>query len=144
MTEMGEVNKFMAEIIRLLTDLVAAVKRNEDLITETQNIMKNSQIMIENLSQSAGMRNIMTASQSLENAIAMLQKGVQTMEIHNALRQVQEFLCAMGSVTPSTEQDSGVKAVSQQDATISTPQEKVPLQKSENDDSLVKPSDLFK
>ncbi len=141
---MGEINKFMAEIIRLLTDLVSAVKRNEELIIETQKIVKNAQSLLENISQSAGMKNIMAASQTLENAIAMLQKGVQAMEIHNALRQVQDFLGAMGSSVPVTGTSSGVQNVTPQGTAAGPTQVGGPTQKSDSDESLIKPSDLFK
>ena len=136
MSDMGEVSKFMAEIIRLLTDLVSAVKKNEDLLHETVSIVKNSQSLMEGISQSAGMKNIMAASQSLETAISMLSKGVQAMEIHNALRQVQEFLGAMGSNVPA-----GQVQVFQTQGSGS-PQGGGPQKKPE-DDSLIKPSDLF-
>ncbi|NVM53031.1 MAG: hypothetical protein HWN66_04965 [Candidatus Helarchaeota archaeon] len=133
--QMGEINKFMAEIIRLLTDLVQAVQQNEDLLRETQSIIKNSQNMIENISQSAGMQNIMAAGQSLENAIAMLQKGVQAFEIQNALRQVQEFLGAMGGSISSTRQSTSPSG---------QPQGVAPQKQASGKDSLIKPSDLFK
>ncbi|MHA1130558.1 MAG: hypothetical protein ACTSQI_06385 [Candidatus Helarchaeota archaeon] len=131
----------MAEIIRLLTDLVAQVKRNEDLLRETQGIIKNSQTMIEQISQSAGMQNIMAASQSLETAITMLQKGVQTMQIHSTLRQVQDFLGAMGSAVSTG--GSGVQVVAAQGGQVVSAQGAQP-QKSGGDDNLIKPSDLFK
>ena len=137
LAEMGEVNKFMAEIIRLLTDLVAAVKKNEDLLVETQNIIKNSQAMIENISQSAGMKNIMAAGQSLENAITMLQKGVQAMEIQNALRQVQQFLGTMGGMS-GTGQVAVPQSGSPQSSGAGGQAKKT------GEDSLIKPSDLFK
>ena len=137
LAEMGEVSKFMAEIIRLLTDLVAAVKKNEDLLIESQTILKNSQAMIEGLSQSAGMKNIAAAGQSLESAITMLQKGVQAMEIQNALRQVQQFLGQMGGM-------SGIGPVAApQSGSPQSPGAGGPAKKS-GEDSLIKPSDLFK
>lgn len=141
MAEMGEVSKFMAEIIRLLTDLVQAVKRNEDSIKEVQILTKNSVILLESISQSAGMKNIMEASQSLESAITMLQKGVQTMEIHNALRQVQEFLGAMGSAAPSAGGAKGGQAGAPSPA--GPPQSGQPGKGPGGSDSLIKPSDLF-
>ena len=134
---MGEITKFMAEIIRLLTDLVSAVKQNEDLIRDTQGILKVTQISIEQISQSAGMTNIMAAGKSLENAIAMLQKGVQAFQIQNALRQVQEFLGAMGSAAPVGDQIQ-VQAAPQG----GQPQAGAP-QKKDDTQHLIKPSDLF-
>lgn len=134
---MGEINKFMAEIIRLLTDLVSAVKVNEDLMRETQGILKNSQIMIEGLSQSAGMQNIMAAGKSLESAITMLQKGVQALEIQSALRQVQDFLGVMGA--PST----GKAQVVQVQGAPQSGQPQAGGPQKEGADSLIKPSDLF-
>jgi hypothetical protein len=135
MAEMSEVSKFMAEIIRLLTDLVQAVKVNEELMRDTQNVVRNSQSLLESISQSAGMKNIMAANQSLESAITMLQKGVQAMEIHNALRQVQEFLGAMGSEVPSGQVQVFQAGTSSSGA--------APQKTSQSKDSLIKPSDLF-
>lgn len=133
--QMGEINKFMAEIIRLLTDLVSAVKVNEDLLRETQMIMKNSQTLIESLSRTPGIQNLMAAGESLQNAINMLQKGVQAFQIQNALRQVQEFLGAMRSAGPVTGQA----------APAGQPQQGGPQQAGgTREDSLIKPSDLFK
>ena len=65
------------------------------------------------------------------------------MEIHNALRQVQEFLGAMGSTLPSTGQ---AKVIS---STTSTGNKESPSpvgtskSSSDDEDSLIKPSDLF-
>ncbi len=136
---MGEITKFMAEIIRLLTDLVSAVKQNEDLIRETQGVLQNSQAMIQQLSQSAGMTNIMAAGKSLETAIAMLQKGVQAFQIQNALRQVQEFLGAMGSGVPVGGQIQVQAAPKGGQSQAGAPQQK----ESGEDTHLIKPSDLF-
>ena len=132
---MGEINKFMAEIIRLLTDLVQAVKVNEDLLRETQGILKNSQTMIEGLSQSAGMQNIMAAGKSLETAIVMLQKGVQALEIQNALRQVQEFLGVMGAPGGGKPQIVQVQGAPQ-GGQAGAPQAK-------SEEGNIRPSDLF-
>ena len=93
---MVDINKFMTEIIRLLTDLVQAVKVNEELIRETQNVAKVTQSMVENLSQSGGMKSLATLSQGLQDSINLLQKGVQALGIQQALNQVQEFLGEMG------------------------------------------------
>lgn len=129
---MGEITKFMAEIIRLLTDLVAAVKQNEDLIRETQGTLHQ-------IAQSAGMTNLATAGKALENAIAMLQKGVQAFQIQNALRQVQEFIGAMGSAAPV-----GGQVQVQNAPQTGQPQGSAPQQeKGKSDEGLIKPSDLF-
>ncbi len=130
---MGEINKFMAEIIRLLTDLVAAVKQNEDLIRDTQAI-------VQNIAQSAGMQNLIAAGQSLENAISMLQKGVQVFQIQNTLRQVQDFLAVMGSAAPA----SGQVRIMQPGTPTPGQSQAGGSQEKTGDDSLIKPSDLFK
>lgn len=135
---MGEINKFMAEIIRLLTDLVQAVKTNEELIKETQNIARNTQTMVETISQSAGIKSMESISQGLEDTINLLQKGTQAIGIQQALRQVQDFLVEMGASGPISEKGSSSGSpVSYQ------PPSKSQKKPSSGDDSLVKPSDLF-
>jgi hypothetical protein len=124
---MVDINKFMGEIIRLLTDLVQAVKVNEGLLRETQS-------MVENLS-SGGMKGLASLSQGLQDSIALLQKGVQALGIQQALRQVQDFLGEMGGSVPAT--GSSPSAVSFQ-----PPQQGQPQKKAE-DSHLIKPSDLF-
>jgi len=131
---LGEINKFMTEIIRLLTDLVQAVKTNEDLIRETQNIAKNTQMMVESISQSAGIKSLESISQGLEDTINLLQKGTQAIGIQQALRQVQDFLGEMGGISPVSEKGSTVS--------FQAPP-KTQKKPSSSDDSLVKPSDLF-
>ena len=124
----------MAEIIRLLTDLVQAVKTNEELIKETQSIAKNTQAMVETISQSAGIKSLESISQGLEDTINLLQKGTQAIGIQQALRQVQDFIGEMGTTAPG-----GGKPGSQVVSYQAPPQKK-----SQSDDNLVKPSDLFK
>ena len=132
---MVDINKFMAEIIRLLTDLVQAVKVNEELIRETQNVTKVTQSMVENLSQTGGMKSLASLSQGLQDSINLLQKGVQALGIQQALHQVQAFLGEMGGSVPAT--GSSPAAVSFQ-----PPQQGQP-QKKGDETHLIKPSDLF-
>lgn len=125
----------MAEIIRLLTDLVQAVKVNEELIKETQNITRVTQSMVESLSQGGGMKGLASLSQGLQDSINLLQKGVQALGIQQALHQVQEFLGEMGGNIPAS--GSSPQAVSFQPPPQGQPQKKT------DESHLVKPSDLF-
>lgn len=133
---MVDINKFMGEIIRLLTDLVQAVKVNEELIRETQNITKMTQSMVESLSQSGGLKGLASLSQGLQDSINLLQKGVQALGIQQALQQVQAFLGEMGGTIPAGS-GSSPQAVSFQ-----PPQQGQP-QKKGDETHLIKPSDLF-
>jgi len=137
----GETSKFMGEIIRLLSDLVSAVKVNEELIRETQSIAKNTQTMVENMSQSVGIKSMESISQGLGDTINLLQKGFQAIGIQQALRQVQDFLGEMGATgpAPGKASTSSSQVVSFQPPSQAQPQKKP----SGGDDNLVKPSDLF-
>jgi len=137
------------EIIRLLKAIVNSVNENSQLIKKNNELLKKNQDLIKQALKKSGTGNIEELTDAIKSSVDSLQKGVQVLELQRALQDVREMMGMVSNVTPTP-----VKTIQQQpkQVPIQQPKSAAPPQsapqtstkpKTEEEDSLLKPSDLF-
>jgi len=142
------------EIIRLLKALVNSVNENSQQIKENTELLKKNQELIKQALKKSGSSDIGGLTDAIKKSVDSLQKGVQVLELQRALQDVRQMMGMVSSVptqvAPKIQAQAGqpvpAKTGSQPVAPLPpAPQAGTQPKKSktEEEDSLLKPSDLF-
>ena len=135
---------YMDNIIQLLQNLVRSVKENNDLLQKNQNLLLQTNKLIQNISSNDS-GNIPELSNSLEKIVGQLQKGVQTFQLNSMLDDIKDMMKNLGySTKPKSDTDS------EEDSSIEsseiTQEFKTSIKsnpKKDDDDHVIRPSSFY-
>ncbi|NHI91812.1 MAG: hypothetical protein EAX96_04865 [Candidatus Lokiarchaeota archaeon] len=137
------------EIIKLLTEIVGSITKNNEILVQNNQILLDIQNQLTNMPSGGGggSADFDRMGTDLKKTISDLQKGFQIMEINRALNDVRELMSYISEQPAQT--PSPIKANSSE---VTTPPPQVPPKGApppppktppEDDGHLLKPSDLF-
>lgn len=140
------------EIIRLLKSIVSSINENSQLIKDNNELIKNNHKLVMQALQKSGSGDMGQITDALKKSVDALQKGVQILELQRAVQDIRQM---MGMVSSAPTQNAPKMEAaptrpnpkSGQKEAVSTPVSQPAPQpkksKSDEEDGLLKPSDLF-
>ncbi|MHA1786474.1 MAG: hypothetical protein ACTSVY_00070 [Candidatus Helarchaeota archaeon] len=135
------------EIIKLLTEIVGSIKRNNEILTQNNQLLIELQNQLNNLPSGGGGGDFEKMGTDLKKAINDVQKGFQVIEINRALNEVRELMSFISEAPVQTAKT--LKAGTSEPIPLSpgspvtrSPQAE-PEEEEKDDGHLLKPSDLF-
>jgi len=138
------------EIIRLLKALVSSVNDLSQMVKENNDLLKMNQNLIHQAISKAGTGNLGNITETIKDSVESLQKGVQILELHRVLQDVRQMMGAISTGTvknaPQTKAQPAQPAKSgalPPPPQVGTSPKPATSSGSDEEDSLLKPSDLF-
>ena len=131
------------EIIKLLTDIVGSIKKNNEILIQNNQLLMDLQNKLDNVPSGGGSggSDFDKMGNNLKHVINDIQKGFQVMEINRALNDVRELMSFI------SDQPVQVQASNNQEIPPKPPTSKgspaPPKDEPKDDGHLLKPSDLF-
>ncbi|MHA1271629.1 MAG: hypothetical protein ACTSPY_17690 [Candidatus Helarchaeota archaeon] len=134
---------YMDNIIQLLQNLVKSVQENNVLLKKNQQLLVETYNLIGSLS---GSENFSKLSESLQEIVGQLQKGVQVFQLSSMLEDIKKIMDKMGvaSVSNNVERESEETSVPSSEITQEFKAElKTAPKKDDDEDHLIKPSSFL-
>ena len=137
----------MSEIIKLLTEIVGSIKKNNEILVMNNEILATLQSKIEDLPSGGGgggSTDFEGMGTDLKKTINDLQKGFQVMEITRALSSVRElmsYISEQPAPVPMQVSSGSSEAAPKSQAAPSASKGQPKPKK--DDGHLLRPSDLF-
>lgn len=136
------------EIIRLLKELVKTANETTKILKENNELLKKNQELIKQTLEKPDSENIEVFTDAIKNSVESLQKGVQVLQLHRALQDVRQMMGTISvsevkTSTKRTTQGAQPTQNSQPGTVSSPPQTQSTSTSSDDEDNLLKPSDLF-
>lgn len=131
----------MNEIIKLLTEIVGSIKKNNELLVANNELLTDLQNKVGSGGGGGGSTDFEGMGDNLKKTINDLQKGFQVMEITRALNNVRELMSYIQEQPVQVAAQGGSGGT--QAAPSSKPPSKGQPQPEKDNGHLLKPSDLF-
>jgi hypothetical protein len=138
------------EIIRLLKALVSSVNDLSQMVKQNNDLLIQNQNLIHQAIEKAGSGNLGNVTETIKDSVESLQKGVQILELHRVLQDVRQMMgmVSTGTVKAAPKSQTQSAQPSKSSALPPPPQagtstQPAPSSGKNEDDSLLKPSDLF-
>ncbi len=138
------------EIIRLLKALVSSVNDLSQMVKQNNDLLIQNQNLIHQAIEKAGSGNLGNVTETIKDSVESLQKGVQILELHRVLQDVRQMMGMVSTSTVKSAPKSQTQSAQPSKSSslppppqVGTPTEPAPSSGKDEDDSLLKPSDLF-